>query len=85
MLKYCQWIFWRRYEKEIANVKNSPIFLVNNKISREDITKEFKFGIGKNEKNKITSTMRKGNMKVTRSKPSKGVPFLFNGYCYKIN
>ena len=48
-------------------------------------TKETKFGIGKNEKNKITSTMRKGNMKVTRSKPSKGVPFLFNGYCYKIN
>lgn len=48
-------------------------------------TKEIKFGIGKNEKNKITSTMRKGNMKVTRNKPSKGVPFLFNGYCYKIN
>ena len=48
-------------------------------------TKEIKFGIGKNEKNKITSTMRKGNMKVTRSKPSKGVAFLFNGYCYKIN
>ena len=29
-------------------------------------TKEIKFGIGKNEKNKNTSTMRKGNMKVTR-------------------
>lgn len=46
---------------------------------------EIKFGIDRNEKNKNTSTMRKGNMKVTRSKPSKDVPFLFNGYCYKIN
>ena len=48
-------------------------------------TKEIKFGIDRNEKNKNTSTMRKGNMKVTRSKPSKDLPFLFNGYCYKIN
>lgn len=66
MLKYCQWIFWRRYEKEIANVKNSPISFSKwiRFMGKILSTKEIKFGIGDNEKIENTSTMLEENMKV---------------------